>query len=190
MAEAEPAEPPSRHLLSGSLFLGGRYDSNANAGPATQRVRLFGFEGPFLDEEFTEEDDFSIVGTAEATYAYAVDEEGRTAIEANALAFAQRYFDVDEFNASLVELDLGPRLALGDAATPLSLRPFATGSYLALDDETYRATAGGGVDLIKVFSPRWLARATVLGQQEWFYDTDERRPRATRPARPSPGAPR
>jgi tetratricopeptide (TPR) repeat protein len=48
-----------RQLLQGSVFLGGGWESNANAGPPSNTIRLFGFEGPFLADEDKEESDYS-----------------------------------------------------------------------------------------------------------------------------------
>ncbi len=73
LAQAE--EAASRHFFSGTLYVAGRYDSNANAGPDDRVIRLAGSQDGtgILDPEDTEQSDYSGELVGSFSYAYALD---------------------------------------------------------------------------------------------------------------------
>jgi len=141
-----------RHLFTGTLYLGGRYDSNANAAPASRSV-LAGGQPALLEERNTGRDDFSLVGLGNFRYLYALDNQARNEIESNFFFVSQRYARSHEIDLGSINWDVGPRFYLGPVLNPdLSIRPFVSTSYLWLGDEHFLATYGGGADFQKFFS--------------------------------------
>ena len=137
----------ARHRFYGSVFLGGRYETNANAGPGSNRIRVFGFEGPFLDDQDTEQADFSAVATSDLHYAYDFGKQAGHALEADVSLFGSRYAQETQVNTWLVDFELGPRFFIGPIGQPVaSLRPFGEATYVSLDDETYLSGFGGGLN--------------------------------------------
>jgi hypothetical protein len=89
-----------------------------------------------------------------------------------------RYTDVSEVNTFLAEAELGPRVFLGeyirDAGTQfLSLRPYATASYLALDDDTYRTNYGGGLNIRMLVTPEVVMDTTLQAVRQNFDNTSK-----------------
>lgn len=166
-----------RQLLSGSIFLGASWESNANAGPRSNNIRLFGFEGPFLADEDKEEADVSGFATADLDYFYDLGFQAGHRIEADLLLLGQRYTDVSESNTTLVDLELGPRFFLRPVVEgkpdqrPLSVRPFFLGNFLALDDDDYRRTFGGGLNVSATLTSNLGLDLTGFGAFENFNDT-------------------
>ena len=173
-AEAKVAADQNPHKVSGSVFVGGRYETNANAGPDNNNIRLLGFEGPFLDDEDTEQDDFSFLTSGALDYAYDFGTQAGHALEIGLFGFSSRYDEETDVNTGLVDGDIGPRFFLGDPRTPWgSIRPFATASYLALDDETYRTAYGGGLNLRSLIGQAGL-NVTLRSVYQDFDNTSER----------------
>lgn len=173
-ADTKVAAERTRHRFSGSLFLGGRYDTNANAGPGSKDIRLFGFEGPFLNDEDTEQEDVSALAIGNLNYAFDFGTQAGHALEAGLFGLGSRYKDETDVNTSLIDGDIGPRFFLGNPIAPAaSIRPFATSSYLELDDEKYRVAVGGGLNTRTGFGPVG-ADVTLRSVFQEFYDTGER----------------
>lgn len=177
LARAEAAA--SRHRFTGLLSLTGRYDTNANAAPASVR-----FVDPIvgsvveatLQQEFTGREDYSIQALGSFQYGYRLDSQAGNEIEANLLLFGQRYDVSNDVNTTLIDFDLGPRFYFGDIASQdLSLRPYVSVSYLQLDDESYLRTVGGGIGVRKYFSPRLRAEGYVEAE-DFEFSNSERRP--------------
>lgn len=172
--EAKAAAAQNPHKVSATLFVGGRYETNANAGPGNSNIRLFGFEGPFLDDEDTEQEDVSALASASLDYAYDFGTQAGHALELGLFGFGSRYKDETDVSTSLVDGDIGPRFFLGDTLSPWgSVRPFATASYLELDDEKYRKAYGGGLNLRSLLGPAGL-NMTLRSVRQDFDNTGER----------------
>ena len=145
------------HRFTGSVFLGGRYETNANAGPGSNKIRVFGFEGPFLDDKDTEQSDFSAVASSDLHYAYDFGTQAGHALEADVSLFGSRYAQESEVNTWLADLELGPRFFIGPVGDPVaSVRPFGEASYVALDDDNYLTAFGGGLNT------RFYAQSNLL----------------------------
>jgi tetratricopeptide (TPR) repeat protein len=164
----------TRHLFTGTMYLGGRYDSNANAAPAGRNVRAGG-QSALLDEGDTGRDDFSLVGVGNFRYLYVLADQARTETETNFFFVSQRYARSHEIDLGSINWDVGPRFYLGALLNPdLSIRPFVSTSYLWLGDEHFLATYGGGVDLRKFFSNTLYGDARVSVAQQDYQDSSLR----------------
>jgi len=176
LAQAE--ESASRHFFSGTLYAAGRYDSNANAAPNNQNVRVRGQDG-LLDQEDTGQSDYSAELVGSFQYAYALDSQAGNQIEADFLLYNRRYQDQSRLNVNTIDLDLGPRFYFGEIYNPdFSVRPYVSGSYLLLDDDTYQRSFGGGLNVRKLFGLNLLTEGAVEGLHQDFSNTT-RQPAAT-----------
>ncbi len=162
------------HRFTGSVFLGGRYETNANAGPSSNNIRVFGFEGPFLDNKDTEQSDFSAVVSSDLHYAYDFGTQAGHALEADLSLFGSRYAEESEVNTWLADLEVGPRFYIGPVGQPVaSLRPFGEASYVALDDDNYLTAFGGGLNARLYPLPNLLVETTGRVVAQNFDDTKD-----------------
>ncbi len=171
---AQSERTSSRHFFAGSTYLGGRFDTNANAAPTSRNVRVQGQNG-LLDEDNTGREDFSgeFVGTIQ--YTYALDSQAGNRIEANFLTYNRRYNRSSEINVNTVDLDVGPRFYIGSILNPdFSIKPFLSASGLFLDDESYSRSLGGGINFRKFFSLAWFGDLTLEAADQKFYNSDQR----------------
>lgn len=172
LARAERSR--QKHFFTGSVYAGGRYDSNANAGPESRAVRVAGFDG-LLDEGSTGQNDFSGELVGALNYTYALDSQAGHEIEANFLTYNRRYDKSSEININSVGFDVGPRFYFGPLLEPtLSVRPFVSASYVFLDDEGYLRQAGGGVNVRQFFGPASFVEGAIEASDQKFFNSEER----------------
>ena len=162
-----------RHIVTGSIYGGGRYDSNANAGPNSRTVRVFGLEG-LLDESATGQSDSSLELAAAVNYVYALESQAGETIEANFNTYNRRYEHLSELDINSLAVDVGPRFFLGSILDPsLSLRPFVSASFAWLDSEDYFRQLGAGLNLRKFFAAASYVELTLQANDQKFYDSPE-----------------
>ncbi|MBC7943690.1 MAG: DUF560 domain-containing protein [Burkholderiales bacterium] len=172
LARAERSR--QKHFVTGSVYAGARYDSNANAGPESRAVRVLGIDG-LLDEGSTGRNDFSGELVGALSYTYALDSQAGHEIEANFLTYNRRYDESSEININSLGFDVGPRFYFGPLLEPtLSVRPFVSASYIFLDDEGYLRQAGGGVNVRQFFGPASFVEGAIEASDQKFFNSEER----------------
>ncbi len=160
-----------RHFFSGSIYAGGRYDSNANAGPASRQVRVGGVDA-FLSEAATGREDYSAELAASVNYTYAFESQAGHELEANFVTYNRRYDRSSDINLNSMGLDVGPRLYIGGIVdSTWSVRPFVSASYLLLDDDSYLRQLGGGLNLRKFFRTTSFVDVTLEASDQNFFDS-------------------
>ncbi|MEO1092472.1 MAG: tetratricopeptide repeat protein [Pseudomonadota bacterium] len=160
-----------RHSFTGRVSLGPRYETNANAGPDSVLVRANG-QSALISPEGRKQGDFSLALTADLRHRYLLDSQRRHRLETNFQGFFSRYSDVKTSNTTFGALETGPRFVLGEAGLT-SIRPFLEATYLGLNDATYRAEYGGGVNLRHLLRPDVLVEGTLRYVAQDFRDTDD-----------------
>ena len=170
LADAERAL--ARNQFSGTLFVGGRYDTNANAGPAGNLVRGGGVDLR-LDDESTEQADFSFVSLATLRHSYDFATQGGSRLETNLTGYVARYAEQEEVNLGLAQIDVGPWLAIDDVGS-LSLRPFGVAGRYYLEDRKYLDFFGGGLAARKSFGSQFLTELSYQYQRDVFHNSPRR----------------
>ena len=122
-----------------------RSQSNANAGPDSATVRALGFNA-VLAPQFTRKRDANAFGIIKFTHVYDFENQRGDVWESNVTAYYARQFRISTLNLGLIEVDTGPRLALGEANVA-SIRPYAVGNVVTLADRQYLAAGGAGLSL-------------------------------------------
>ena len=170
IAAAQAARAP--HRLTGSLFLGGRYETNANAGPDSRSVRIGGV--PFdLDDDDTEQADISAIAALSLNHRYDLGRQSGDELLTDLVLYGNRYADETDSNVALIDLTIGPRFYWIDTERPFSLRPFATGSVLWLADSFYRGQAGGGLSAEQAWHPRVRGDLSLRGVYQSFSSSSD-----------------
>lgn len=117
-----------------------RYQTNANIGPDGLMVRALG-QDAILDNKFGKKPDWNSFQILAANYAYKTNMRG-DAVEATFVGLNSRQFMIDQFNLGVVELLVGPRIALGQNA---SFKFYGIGDQVWLGDANYFNAGGAGV---------------------------------------------
>ena len=166
LATAQKAASPS--LVTGSLFVGGRFDSNANQATSLSTISVF---SPALGivaipSPVKGEADASVVANAQLTHRYDLGLQREGAWESNFSLFDQNFARISSNYALLsIQSDTGPRIGIGDlGAAALAVRPFLTGSFLAYGADPFALLYGGGVSGYVTLPPRWTLELTGVGR--------------------------
>ena len=144
LAEIETRASPSS--LAGEVFVGWRYQSNANLGPATSRVLLFG-QPANLNQAALGTADWGVVTSGQLRHRWDFGRQDSAALETQLAVYANRQFQLSAANVALLDLTTGPRFqVLEGVAEDVSLRPFLTGGYVWVNDTPYYGSWGGGLE--------------------------------------------
>ncbi|WP_375461634.1 tetratricopeptide repeat protein [uncultured Enterovirga sp.] len=137
----------SIHQFSVYTQVGFRYQSNANAGPASAFVSSFG-QDAILGRQFVSRPDWNAFGLAALRHVYDFENQRGDVWETNVAAYGSRQFRFGLLDVGFVEVQTGPRLALAPETFPgLTIRPYGLVNGVTLGDQRYLSTAGGGVSV-------------------------------------------
>jgi tetratricopeptide (TPR) repeat protein len=152
MADVVSKEKPSH--FSGEFFLGWRYQSNANLGPTTNNVLLFG-QIASLNQAAVGSPDWGVVSSAQIRHTYDLGLQDKAAIETTFSAYVNRQFQNNVANVTLLDLTTGPRFQIFSGIfEDVSLKPFFSGGYIWVNDAPYYGSYGSGVEMAVLLSDR------------------------------------
>jgi len=169
LAEIEKRQQRSR--FAGEVFMGWRYQSNANLGPATSSVRLFG-QAANLNEAALGKADWGIVSSAQIRHTYDLGKQDRATIETFLTAYANRQFQVSAANVTLLDLNSGPRFQVFQGIfEDVTLKPFAAAGYVWVNDTPYYGSYGAGLEATVLLSDRLRNISTFVWRRQNYPDT-------------------
>ena len=149
LSEIEKSQ--SRHHLSGYVFFGGQYQSDANVAGSSQILTpVFPFP-VLLNTPFTKQGSGSVFGSGSLLYSYDLETQNRDTFEITGVGYLSHYFNsaVTRLDLSLLELTAGPRFNFPNGG-PLgeklaSLKPYMIGDEVGLGWNQYFAAGGLGI---------------------------------------------
>jgi tetratricopeptide (TPR) repeat protein len=136
----------TRSRFSGEIFLGTRYQSNANLGPGGSQVRLFG-QVANLNQAALGTPDWGAVSTGQFRHTYDLETQDKAAIESQFTYYVTRQFQLQAANVSLIDFTTGPRFqAFRETFEDVIVKPFVSAGYIWVNDTPYYGSYGGGVE--------------------------------------------
>jgi len=137
----------STSKVSGSASAGIRYQTNANAGPSSSSVLVFGIPAE-LDEAYTRQKDGNIFGALNLRHVYDLETQEQTTLDTDLFVFGSKQSEQDQVDVLFLELVAGPRFRVSSEESGDTLvRPFVSGNAVHLGDEILYASLGGGVEV-------------------------------------------
>jgi len=176
VVEIDKRQSPSN--LSGEAFLGFRYQSNANLGPATSSVRLFG-DVANLNQSAIGQPDWGVVGSTVFRHTYDLGLQDKSRIETQLTAYANRQFQVSAANVSILDLTIGPRFqAFQGIFEDISIKPFFTGGYIWVNDTPFYGAYGAGLETGAVLTDRLRNTSLFVWRRQnhpdtWYIPTNQ-----------------
>ncbi len=144
LADIKAKQNPSH--FAGEVFLGTRYQSNANLGPATSSVRLFG-QPANLNQAALGTADWGAVSSAQVRHRYDFGLQDNSALESQLTVYANRQFSLQQANVSLIDFTTGPRFqAFEGIFEDVILKPFLAAGYIWVNDQPYYGSYGAGLE--------------------------------------------
>jgi hypothetical protein len=158
----------ARSLLTGSLFLGPRWDSNATQATAAATVSAFSPSlgaAVMIPTPVRAQSSWSGVFNGVLSHRYDLGLQREGSWETNLSGFGQYFTSVNSnYNLSVVQFDSGPRVGVGEIQeTLIAIRPFYYTNYLAYSTSTYATLYGGGVTAQAIPLPKLNLQLTGSG---------------------------
>ncbi len=169
MAQVVDLERPSH--FSGEAFLGWRYQSNANLGPSTSTVLLFG-QAANLNQAAVGAPDWGVVGSIQLRHTYDFGRQDKSTLETLFTAYANRQFQLTTANVSLLDLTTGPRFQIFSGTfEDVTLKPFGTVGAIWVNDTPYYASYGAGLEGNVLLSDRLRSVTTFVWRKQDYPNT-------------------
>ena len=176
LAEVEKRQSPSR--IEGEVFGGFRYQSNANLGPATSSVLLFG-QTANLNQAAIGTADWGTVTSGSVRHIYEFGSQDKGQLETQLTAYANRQFQVQVANVSILDLTSGPRFqAFQGIFEDVSVKPFLTAGYIWVNDTSFYGAYGSGFEVGTLLADRLRNTTVVVGRRQlhpntWYLPTND-----------------
>lgn len=176
LAEVEKRQSPSR--IEGEVFGGFRYQSNANLGPATSSVLLFG-QTANLNQAAIGTADWGTVTSGSVRHIYEFGSPDKGQLETQLTAYANRQFQVQVANVSILDLTSGPRFqAFQGIFEDVSVKPFLTAGYIWVNDTSFYGAYGSGFEVGTLLADRLRNTTILVGRRQlhpntWYLPTND-----------------
>ena len=152
LGEIEKAE--SRHHLSGYVFSGVQYQTDANV--AGSSVILSPIGPVLLNNQFTKQASGSIFGSGSVLYSYDLQTQSRDTLDVTGASYLNHYFNslVNRLDLALLEVTAGPRFNFPNGGLtgdkPASFHPYAIFDEVGLGWNQYFVGGGFGLEYDQV----------------------------------------
>jgi len=137
----------SPHRFSSTVVGGVRYQTNANGGPMTNKIRLFGGTA-ILDDKYTHQPDWDISVAGQFSYIYDFETEPSKVLETRVSVYSSKQDEQSQIDTTLAEVQFGPNVDLTlQPGHALDIRPYVLVNNMALGGKDSFNGFGGGLDL-------------------------------------------
>jgi len=177
LAMIDKETSPTR--LTGYLFLGAQYQSDANIAPANSMV--ISPVGPvLLNQQFVKEPDFNIFANGSVLYTYDLGTQSHDAIEVAGTGLVNHYMKVGRLDLDFAELTAGPRFRFPELPVPedvlsaATLKPYVIANEVGLGEQQYFDTYGAGLEATGVVWKDISLRTALEFRQKAFSNAASR----------------
>lgn len=157
----------TKSTFSGEVLAGLGFSTNANSGPSGSIKSLGTNIVP--TPTVSSRSDFNAFTAASLHHRYDLDRQDGGQVESDLSVYASRQFQVSEANVALVDFTTGPRTSPFDGwADDMSIKPFFTGRYVAVNDLTTYWAWGIGMEASSPIGDHTTATLSILGRRREF----------------------
>ncbi len=168
---AESDKRLTRSRFTGEIFAGMRYQSNANLGPPTSSVRLFG-QTANLNQTALGTADWGAVTSGFLRHIYDLGQNNPAQLETQLSGYLNRQFQIQAANVSILDLTSGPRFkAFNGIFEDVTLKPFGTVGYIWVNDVPYYGSFGSGLEVGTLLSDKLRNTTNVVWRRQMYQNT-------------------
>jgi Tetratricopeptide repeat len=173
---AQIARRGGRQQISGFVFFGLQYQSDANLAPGSPLIHS-PIGDVLLNSQFVKRSDVNVFATGSVLYSYDLGTQNRDTFEVGGVGFANHYSAVTRLDLGVVEATAGPRfrfpqpLAWVDEA---SLKPYGIVDDVSLGGDQYFHTLGVGGEATATLWGDLRAKAIFEFRNKNFNDAPAR----------------
>ncbi len=148
---AQIEKQQSRNQLSGYIFLGGQYQTDANVAPGSPLI-LSPIGPVLLNSQFVKQSSGSVFASGSLLYSYDLETQNHDTLEVTSVGYVNHYLNqaVDRLDLDLLEVTGGPRLnfpnggLLGNRLA--SVKPYVIFDEVGLGENQYFDAYGTGLE--------------------------------------------
>ncbi len=168
---AESDKRLTRSRFTGEIFAGMRYQSNANLGPPTSSVRLFG-QTANLNQAALGTADWGAVTSGFLRHIYDLGQNNPAQLETQLSGYLNRQFQIQAANVSILDLTSGPRFkAFNGIFEDVTLKPFGTVGYIWVNDVPYYGSFGSGLEVGTLLSDKLRNTTNFVWRRQMYQNT-------------------
>jgi hypothetical protein len=141
----------SRHQLSGYIFLGGQYQTDANVAPGSPLI-LSPIGPVLLNNQFVKQPSGSVFASGSLLYSYDLETQNHDTIEVTSVGYVNHYLNqaVTRLDLDLLEATAGPRFNFPNGGLVghklASVKPYAIFDEVGLGENQYFGAYGAGLE--------------------------------------------
>lgn len=171
------AKQTSTTSLTGYLFFGAQYQSDANIAPASGMI--VSPVGPvLLNQQFIKESDWDIFANGSLLYTYDLGDQNHDTLEVAGTGLVNHYMKVGRLDLDFGEVTAGPRLRFPElpdtiVAAP-TVKPYAILNEVGLGEHQYFDTYGAGWEMTGVVWHDIALRGAFEFRQKTFDNATDR----------------
>jgi len=174
--EAEISRLAAPQRLSGFIFFGPQYQSDANIAPGSPLIHS-PVGDVLLNSQFVKKADEDFFASSAILYSYDLGTQTRDTIEAAGTGFANHYSSVTRLDLGLAEATLGPRFNFPEPApwvNSVSLKPYAIANDVRLGGNQYFHTFGVGGESTAIVFDDWRLKSVFEYRNKNFNNAPDR----------------
>lgn len=171
------AKATELNRLTGYLFVGAQYQSDANIAPASSMIASP--VGPvLLNQQFVKQSDFDIFANGSLLYSYDLGDQAHDTLEVAGNGLVNHYMKVGRLDLDFGEVTAGPRLRFPELpdtiVTAATLKPYAILNEVGLGEHQYFDTYGAGWEMTGIVWDDVSLRGAFEFRQKTFDNAPDR----------------
>jgi hypothetical protein len=175
--EAQIAKQQSVVQISGSIFSGLQYQSDANVAPGSASI-ISPITGQLLSlsPQFVKQNDVNFFTAGNLLFSYDLGTQDHDTFEIGANTYVNHYFTIQHFDLDFAEVTAGPRFRFPNLpwVESATLKPYLIANEVGLGENQYFATAGTGLEATAVLPWGVQVKSTFEFRQKYFSNAADR----------------
>ena len=176
---AQIAKSQSRHQLSGYIFLGGQYQTDANVAPGSPLI-LSPIGPVLLNSQFVKQPSGSVFASGSLLYSYDLETQHHDTLEVTSVGYLDHYLNqnVVRLDLSLLEVTGGPRFNFPNGgllgSKLASFKPYAILDQVGLGWNQYFDAYGAGLEYDQIVWDDLALKSVFEFRQKNFTNAPDR----------------
>ncbi|HTV45655.1 MAG TPA: tetratricopeptide repeat protein [Stellaceae bacterium] len=177
--QEEIARRESRHQVSGYLFVGGQFQTDANVAPGSPLV-LSPIGPVLLNSQFVRQPSGSVFAAGSLLYSYDLETQHHDTLEITSVGYVNHYLNenVTRLDLDLAEVTAGPRFNFPNGSLfgirPSSVKPYLIFDEVGLGEAQYFDAYGTGLEYDDILWDDLALKSVFEFRQKNFTNAPER----------------
>ncbi|MGH7045813.1 MAG: tetratricopeptide repeat protein [Stellaceae bacterium] len=177
--QAQIARLESRHQISGYIFAGGQFQTDANVAPGSPLV-LSPIGPVLLNSQFVKQPSGSVFASGSLLYSYDLETQNHDTLEITSVGYVNHYLNenVTRLDLDLAEVTAGPRFNFPNGSLfgihPSSVKPYVIFDEVGLGEAQYFDAYGTGLEYDNILYDDLALKSVFEFRQKNFTNAPDR----------------